>query len=101
MKQVLVYLILVVVVYFIGRKTFHVRHFSSLTLAVTIGLVYLLHNAELERQLDNGQHGEFLLMGISGIIIAIYFLCAIINDREDSTRDISLANLCQSGTRLL
>ena len=78
--HVFVYLFLVLIVYFVARSE-GIRHFSALTLAVSVGTAYLLNKITVDN-LDNGNHSEYILAAMSGIIIAAYFLYAILADRE-------------------
>jgi hypothetical protein len=93
LKHVGVYLFLVIVVYFVGRQ-YKIKHFAALTLAVTVGVVYLLNVITVE-DLDQGRHAEFILAAISGIIIAAFFLYAILKDKEPEAGDINISTIRQ------
>lgn len=88
LSHILLYIFLVLLVYFAAR-IYRIRHFASLTLAVTVGVVYLLNVMTVE-DLDQGRHGEFILAGLSGIIIAAFFLYAILKDREPDVQTTDL-----------
>jgi len=82
MLPVLIYLVLVLSVYFVARVS-GIRYFSALALAVSVGAVYLLNQMTVE-DLDGGNHAEYILAAMSGIVIAAYFLYAISSDREET-----------------
>lgn len=94
LQHIGIYLFLVLVVYFVGRQ-YRIRHFAALTLAVTVGVVYLLNVITVE-DLDQGRHAEFILAAISGIIIAAFFLYAILKDRDPEPGDINISTIRQT-----